>query len=212
MRFFRLSRVILLSCLLAPLSAHAQESPRQGSEGTLQGDMPSPGEKPPAVNASVPNSQQALFEALKRERDADKARGIANQIVSNWRQSGSATVDLLMQWAAKSVSDKNNGAALDFLDQVTVLQPDYADAWNRRATLHYTMGDLRKSMADINQVLSKEPRYFPAIAGMATILTDSGEEALALKAWERYLAVYPADRDAQENLQKLSEKLAGSRT
>lgn len=207
MRFFRLTLAILLTCLTTP--ALAQEIVPQGSESA----KPAPAEAPANANAPPAHaSQQTLFDALKRERDADKARGIANQIVSNWRQSGSATVDLLMQWAGKAVSDKNNGAALDFLDQVTVLQPDYAEAWNRRATLHYTMGDLRKSMADINQVLSEEPRYFPAIAGMATILTDSGEDALALKAWERYLAIYPADRDAQENMLKLSDKLAGSRT
>jgi len=204
MRFFRLTLAILLTCFTAP--ALAQESTPEGTDSA----KPAQTEAPAAANAHA--SQQTLFDALKRERDADKARGIANQIVSNWRQSGSATVDLLMQWAGKAVSDKNNGAALDFLDQVTVLQPDYAEAWNRRATLHYTMGDLRKSMADINQVLSEEPRYFPAIAGMATILTDSGEDALALKAWERYLAIYPADRDAQENMLKLSDKLAGSRT
>ncbi len=209
MRFFRLPLAILLTSLAALAPALAQESVPQGSESA----KPAPTEAPAAANApSAHATQQTLFDALKRERDADKARSIAQQIVSNWRQSGSATVDLLMQWASKSVNDKNNGAALDFLDQVTVLQPDYAEAWNRRATLHYTMGDLRKSMADINQVLRKDPRYFPAIAGMATILTDSGEDALALKAWERYLAIYPADRDAQENMLKLSDKLAGSRT
>jgi tetratricopeptide (TPR) repeat protein len=180
MRFFRLPLAILLTSLAALAPAIAQESVPQGSESA----KPAPTEATAA--ATVPSAQatqQTLFDALKRERDADKARSIAQQIVSNWRQSGSATVDLLMQWASKSVNDKNNGAALDFLDQVTVLQPDYAEAWNRRATLHYTMGDLRKSMADINQVLRKDPRYFPAIAGMATILTDSGEDALALKAW-----------------------------
>jgi tetratricopeptide (TPR) repeat protein len=209
MRFFRLPLAILLTGLAALPPALAQESVQEGAESAAP--VVSDATAPSSANTTR-NTQQTLFDALKRERDADKARSIAQQIVSNWRQSGSATVDLLMQWANKSIGDKNNGAALDFLDQVTVLQPDYAEAWNRRATLHYTMGDLRKSMADINQVLSEEPRYFPAIAGMATILTDSGEDALALKAWERYLALYPADRDAQENMLKLSEKLAGSRT
>ncbi|MBP2550084.1 tetratricopeptide (TPR) repeat protein [Neorhizobium galegae] len=206
MRFFRLPLAILLTSLAALPPALARESAPSGTGSA----KPVVREASPAPSPQA--TQQTLFDALKRERDADKARSIAQQIAANWHQSGSATIDLLMQWASKAATDKNNSAALDFLDQVTVLQPDYAEAWNRRATLHYTMGDLRKSMADINQVLKQEPRYFPAIAGMATILTDSGEDALALKAWERYLAIYPADRDAQENMQKLSEKLAGSRT
>jgi hypothetical protein len=47
---------------------------------------------------------------------------------------------------------------------------------------------------------------------MAGILAEAGKDELALKAWERYLEVYPADRDAQEAVTKLTEKIAGSRT
>lgn len=157
-------------------------------------------------------AQEKLLTDLKRERDPDKAKQLAQQILVNWSSSGSATVDLLMEWATKSITDKKNAAALDFLDRATLLQPDYAEAFNRRATLYYTMGDVRKSMADVQRVLALEPRYFPAIAGMASILTENGEDELALKAWERFLAIYPAERTAQENMLKLSEKLAGSRT
>jgi cytochrome c-type biogenesis protein CcmH/NrfG len=67
-------------------------------------------------------------------------------------------------------------------------------------------------MADIAEVLKREPRHFGALAGMAGILMEAGKTELALKAWEDYLAVYPADRDAQEAVAKLSEKIAGNRT
>lgn len=157
-------------------------------------------------------TQDKLLADLKRERDPDKAKQLAQQILVNWSSSGSATVDLLMEWANKSINDKKNAAALDFLDRVTLLQPDYPEVFNRRATLYYTMGDTRKSMADVQRVLALEPRYFPAIAGLASILTEGGQDELALKAWERFLAIYPAERTAQENMLKLSEKLAGSRT
>lgn len=200
MRFFRFPSVILAS-VLAASAAMAQDA--QITTGPSANTASAP---------QAPKTQAMLLDALKRERDPDKARSIANQILSNWTDSGSATVNLLMQWANSSIGDKKNGAALDFLDQVTLLQPDYPEGWNRRATLHFTMGDLRKSMADINQVLLREPRYFPAIAGLATIFTQAGEDEMALKAWERFLAVYPAEREARENVTKLTEKLAGSRT
>lgn len=196
MRLFRLPALLILAAL-STAPALAQDA----TTDTGASSTPTP-----------ESTEQKLFEALKRERDPDKARGIASQIISDWKDSGSATINLLMQWADRSIDQKKNAAALDFLDQVTVLQPDYAEAWNRRATLHYAMGDTRKSMADINEVLKKDPRYFPAIAGMATILTEAGEDELALEAWERFLDIYPADRDAQEAVEKLSEKLAGSRT
>ena len=197
MRHFRFN-LLILAVSLAGLPAFAQAP------------------EPPAPAAQSAMSDEAddlapLFNALRRERDPEKAGGIASQIVSEWSDSGSATVNLLMQWATTAVGEKRNAAALDFLDQVTVLQPDYVEAWNRRAGLHYAMGNPRKSMADINQVLIREPRHFGALAGMAGILSEGGQDEMALKAWERYLAIYPADRDAQEAATQLSEKLAGNR-
>lgn len=173
----------------------------------------------PDVIVEQPNSEErpadrlnTLFTQLKRERDPQAAEGIANRIRMEWSDSGSATVNLLMQWADKAIAEKRNAAAYDFLDQAIALKPTFAEGWNRRATLHYIAGDTRKAMADINRVLTLEPRHFGALAGMAAILTESGHDALALKAWEQFLTIYPADRNAQEQVQTLSEKLAGSRT
>ncbi|AXV16153.1 hypothetical protein CYG48_10885 [Neorhizobium sp. SOG26] len=217
MRYFR-STILILPAILAALPALAQPVMAQSvvPETTLP-DPPknaapqsTPAETAPAAKAAKPIDP--LFEALKRERNPDKARGIATQIMTDLNDSGSATVNLLMQWAATAIKEKRNAAALDFLDQVTVLDPAYPEGWNRRATLHYTMGNTRKSMADIAEVLKREPRHFGAIAGMAGILMQSGKDELALKAWEDYLAIYPADRDAQEAVTKLSEKIAGNRT
>ncbi|NVD41554.1 hypothetical protein HT585_22045 [Ensifer sp. HO-A22] len=170
---------------------------------------------PQTEAASLTSPKQrldGLFSDLKKERDADKAREVANQIQMEWQDSGSATVNLLMQWADKSITDDKQAAALDILDQVITLAPSYVEGWNRRATLHYTMGNYRKSMSDINHVLSLEPRHFGALAGMASILGAAGKDELALRAWEQFLAIYPADRKAQERLGELTEKLAGSKT
>ncbi|SCB28971.1 hypothetical protein [Rhizobium multihospitium] len=153
-----------------------------------------------------------LFTALKRQRDPDQASLIADQINAQFADSGSATINLLMQWADKAIQDKRNGAAMDYLDQVISLKPDYVEGWNRRATLNFAIGDYRKSMEDINQVLRIEPRHFGALAGMAAILSEGGNDAQALRVWDRFLEVYPANRSAQEEANKLSEKLAGSRT
>ncbi|MBB3457842.1 tetratricopeptide (TPR) repeat protein [Rhizobium sp. BK313] len=163
-------------------------------------------------NLSPKQQLDNLFTALKRQRDPDQASLIADQIRMEWSDSGSATINLLMQWADKAIQEKRNAAAMDFLDQVIALKPDYAEGWNRRATLNYAIGDYRKSMEDINQVLRIEPRHFGALAGMAAILSEAGNDELTLKAWERFLEIYPANRAAQEQANTLSEKIAGSRT
>ncbi len=169
---------------------------------------------PGTAAGSLSQKQQIdnLFTALKRQRDPDQASLIADQIRMEWSNSSSATINLLMQWTDKAVQEKRNAAAMDFLDQVISLKPDYAEGWNRRATLNYAIGDYRKSMEDINQVLRIEPRHFGALAGMAAILSETGKDEIALKAWERFLEIYPANRAAQEQVNTLSEKIAGSRT
>jgi hypothetical protein len=87
---------------------------------------PSPrtGLKPTLHRFSSANSLDTLFAELKRERDEKQAKRISERIWAKWRDSGSATANLLMQWADKAmVTEKNNGLALDLLDQVVVLMP-----------------------------------------------------------------------------------------
>ncbi|ASY64241.1 hypothetical protein SJ05684_c28100 [Sinorhizobium sojae CCBAU 05684] len=177
--------------------------------------LPAAEASPQSETASLATPEQqldSLFAELKKERDEDRARDVANRIRLQWQDSGSATVNLLMQWADKAISDDKKSMALDILDQVIVLAPKYVEGWNRRATLHYQMGNFRKSMSDVSRVLLLEPRHFGAIAGMATMLDDAGKSELALRAWQQFLDIYPSDRKAQEQLGALAEKLAGSRT
>ena len=199
----RLSTSLILACFA--LSAAAMSAaPLQAAEPSV-----------PTEAASLATPKQrldSLFAELKREGDEGKARQVADRIRLEWQESDSATVNLLMQWANKAISDEKQAVALDILDQVIALAPNYVEGWNRRATLHYQMGNYRKSMSDINRVLAIEPRHFGALAGMATMLEASGKDELAMRAWEEFLNIYPSDRKAQEQLGELAEKLAGSRT
>ncbi|MEM6461718.1 MAG: hypothetical protein AAF724_07375 [Pseudomonadota bacterium] len=149
------------------------------------------------------------FLDLKREAEPASARRIADRIWAEWRTSESATSNQLMEWANEAISDKRYFTALDLLDQITVLNPDYAEAWNRRATLHYIMNNHDKSMADINIVLQLEPRHFGALMGMASILSASGSDEAALETYLKVLEVYPAMREAQKRVGELSEELTG---
>jgi tetratricopeptide (TPR) repeat protein len=150
-----------------------------------------------------------LFGELKREGNEHAADRIAQQIWGVWLDSGSATVDLLMQWTNDAIKAKKYPAALDFLDQIIALDPSYAEGWNRRATVHYMMGDYAMSMADIDKTLQLEPRHFGALAGMAEILKDTGRKKLALRAYEQVLQLYPMLRSAQSAVESLTQDLAG---
>ena len=168
--------------------------------------------EPPAAEADAPDEAppiDRLFGELKRERNERAAERIASRIQEQWSRSGSASVDLLMLWSQEAMQAKKFAVALDFLDRVTVLQPKFAEGWNRRATVHFMMQSFGKSMSDIERTLRLEPRHFGALSGMGMILKETGRKEAALHAYERVLAVYPMMRSAQGEVATLSEDLAG---
>ncbi|MER9295030.1 hypothetical protein NKI38_00785 [Mesorhizobium sp. M0621] len=170
---------------------------------------------PPATQNAPPvaMTKQArldqLFGDLKRERNEKAAERIAGNIWNEWSQSGSASIDLMMQWSQKAVEGQKFDVALDFLDQVVTLQPTYAEGWNRRATVHFMMKNYGKSMSDIDHTLQLEPRHFGALSGLAQIMALTGHKQSALEAWQKVLAIYPMMRSAQDQVGTLSEELAG---
>ncbi|MDZ7823112.1 MAG: hypothetical protein U5K75_03085 [Ahrensia sp.] len=153
-----------------------------------------------------------LFAELRKTRNANAANRLANSIWSEWFKSGSASIDLMLDWSNAAVERKDYNIALDFLDQIVTKMPEFAEGWNRRATLHYTMSNFSKSMVDIQKVLALEPRHFGALSGMATIFERTGNNKAALDAWQRALAVYPAMKSGQEAIVRLSDVLEGDPT
>lgn len=150
-----------------------------------------------------------LFAELKRAGNEAVAKRISQRIRSEWTKSGSATIDLLMQWSNKAAKDKRYDAALDFLDEIVTLAPTFAEGWNLRASIHFAREDFARSMADIDRVLHLEPRHFGALSGMATILRETGHEAAAAAVYERLLELYPMMRAAQTELGRLANEMAG---
>lgn len=170
-------------------------------------------EKPAPDAAQTPEERlDKLFADLRRTTDEAKARRIASQINTLWSQSGSATVDLLMQWANAAMLEQRYPSAIDFLNEAIALDPEYAEAWNRRATVYFLKKDYAHAMYDINRTLELEPRHYGALTGMAAILRLRGLKEQALKAYEQALIVYPMMRDAQKNFNDLADELTDTRT
>lgn len=171
----------------------------------------SAGEGPTAVTDAAPDEPriERLFGELRRAGNERAAQRIAASIQQELMRSGSASIDLLMQWADKAMRERKHNVALDLLDQVVLLEPGFAEGWNRRATLHFTMNDYAKSMADISRTLELEPRHFGALGGLAQIMRATDRKELAVAAYERLLSVYPMMRNAQTELGKLADELAG---
>ncbi len=147
-----------------------------------------------------------LFAQLRLAGDERAAKLLERAIQTLWLRSGSPTADLLMKQAADAMEKQQFGAALIILDTVVELNPDYAEGWNRRATLHFMRGDYTSSLSDIDQVLALEPRHFGALSGQGAILKENGEGRKALRALRRARQVYPQLNNIDDRIRELEQE------
>lgn len=154
----------------------------------------------------------SLFADLKKQTKSGAAKRISRRISREWSDSGSDSINLLMDRAGTAMKDQRNGLALDILDQIVTLAPDYSEGWNRRGTVYFTIKDYSRSLADIERVLALESRHYGALSGLALILTRLGRTEKALETWYRVLQIYPANESAQKQVIELEEKRSGERT
>jgi tetratricopeptide (TPR) repeat protein len=195
----RLFLLLIAAALALPLTAAAQ---------TANADAPAAKKE---SRQEEPTLDQ-LFQELANETNTIAGRRTAQRIWDQWSRSESDTINSLMLWAEKAISEGKNAVAEDLLTQVIALEPGFAEGWNRRASLFYAQGKASQSLGDIEQTLRLEPRHFGALSGLAAILQSTGKEALALEVWHRVLAIYPAHAQAQKSVIELEEKLAGQRS
>jgi tetratricopeptide (TPR) repeat protein len=191
-----------------PALALAQGDPPVTSP-KAQKKLPEPPGKLPKVGADRTRGLDFLFGALKAAPDEASAKHVEARIWALWMQTPSDTAALLMMRARAAMDAQQMDIALKLLDAVIKLRPDYVEGWNRRATLYYLQNDYAHSLADIEQVLVREPRHFGALAGLGMIMQDLGDEKRALDAFRKALAVNPHLDKVQELVKTLSEKVEG---
>jgi tetratricopeptide (TPR) repeat protein len=150
-----------------------------------------------------------LFRHLGAAADPEEAKGFADAIQHVWLQSQSDTANLIMQRAMLASRMKNYPLALTLLDRLVALEPDWAEAWNQRATVRFLAEDFDGSMADIDKVLKLEPRHFGALTGMAVILQREGLDKRALEVFNKTLEIYPAQPDLKDTVDKLKLDVNG---
>jgi tetratricopeptide (TPR) repeat protein len=198
-RFLAAPFALLLALAFAVPAAAA---PRQWVE---------PPKKLPHVRRGVDHTRNLkfLFGALKAAPDTETAKAIENRIWALWMVSGSDTANLLMTRVHSAVEGKDLDLAVKLLDAVIKIRPGYVEAWNRRATIYYMKRDYGRALADIRQVLKREPRHFGALSGLGLILQDIGDNKQALEVYRRTLEIYPRIERIPDLVKELSVKVEG---
>lgn len=150
-----------------------------------------------------------LFARLAEATSANDAAPTEQAIWARWADSGSPTVDVLLERAAAAESDGDAELAIGFLDQASALAPAYAEPWSRRATLAYRAQDFSGAVAAIQETLKREPRHFAAMTWLGQIYEELGQERRALEAYRGALSVHPHYEAALEGVRRLELRVDG---
>jgi len=178
------------SHFLALIAAVAVIAGLFAGEPSAAGDHP--GVVQPGRDAAARAQQlDELFASLKMAKAEDEADAITSQIWKLWQQSGDPELDQRLHQAILLMGQGVASLAMPILDDIVKRRPDWAEGWNKRATMLYMMGEHERSLADIEHVLALEPRHFGALAGIGLIRMDQGQYREALAAFRKALAVNP---------------------
>jgi len=186
-----------------------QSDPQPAPEARpdLQPQSPSP--QSPGNEAARSRAQlDTLFSRLA-QKDSPDWLSVQNEIWAQWSRSGSPAMDLLLRRAESAMENGQFELALRFLDDLVRLAPDFAEGWNKRATVYFLLGEYGRSVADIQRTLALEQRHFGALSGLGMILERLGDKKGAMRAYRRGLEVHPNLPGAAEGVERLSPDVDG---
>lgn len=145
---------------------------------------------------------------MKALRDPDETvRALAEQSLWQvWSRSGDPAVDNLFEIGLEQMNQRDAVAAIRTFTEIIQKKPEFAEGWNKRATLYYLIGEYDKSLADCGEVLKRNPVHFGVLSGFGMIYLKLGKPERALDYFQRALQVNPNLRQvefAAEELRRL---------
>ena len=147
-----------------------------------------------------------LFASLHQASDEQAAKAVEQKIWELWSRFDSPTAEVLLGQAVVAMSAAENAASLEILDRVVASYPTYAEAWNKRAALHFGLGNYEASLRDIDKVLDLEPRHFGALAGRGMIYQSQKNWTAALNAYREALRMNPSMTGVKNAVQELAKR------
>jgi tetratricopeptide (TPR) repeat protein len=186
----------------------------KGPGGIIETPSKSPSKR--ALGAVIPDAPierakllRDLYAHLATAADEQAAAPHVEAIERIWLAPGSDTVLALMERALHAASNERPDLALNLLDAVVSIAPDYAEGFNRRAYVFYTLGDRERALGDLRRVLALDPNHFKAIDGFAQIMKDFGDKRAALAAYAKLVSIHPFWPSAQTAHDELKREVEG---
>jgi tetratricopeptide (TPR) repeat protein len=205
---------LLLALILGAVPAAAQAPPlthEQALDKITKGDVEARrqaaawlGERGAMTDAS------ALLKALHDDDQAVRALA-EHSLWQVWSRSGDAQIDALFQ---RGVDLIQHGAADEAIQTFTTIiqrKPDFAEGWNKRATIYYLVGEYEKSLKDCDEVVKRNPQHWGVLAGYGQIYLALDKPELALEYFQRALKVNPNLRSVEAAVEELKQVIIEKR-
>lgn len=148
-----------------------------------------------------------LFVRLVQSPDPQTATTIEADIWNTWLANDRTDINELMQRGTEAMNKRQLDDALAIFNQMVELAPDFAEGWNKRATVYYLRDELNESVKDVQRTLALEPRHFGAHSGMGLIFMQVGDDGAAIKAFEEVLKLNPQSISAKFHIEQLRKRL-----
>lgn len=188
----RLTAALLALFLLLPAAGSAQVPTREAALETLQ--SPDPGQRQRAVVWLAQVGRMDDVPALlARLRDPDEdVRAIAERAIwVIWSRSGNPQTDALFLDGIAQLNAGQFKEGIATFSRVIAMAPEFAEGWNKRATVYFLVGDFERSLKDCDEVIKRNPHHFGALAGYGQIYMQLDDYERAIEYFKRALAVNP---------------------
>jgi tetratricopeptide (TPR) repeat protein len=208
MKILAVAMAVALGLTLAA-SSSAQDKPRPTREQALR-DLTSPDVEARRLatawlgELATPDDLPALFRQLRDSDDLVRAL-TENSIWQTWSRSGDAKVDALFKVGVEQMNQGRTEAAIDTFTEIIRRKPDFAEGWNKRATIYFLVGDYDKSLADCDEVIKRNPQHWGALSGYGQIYVQLDRPEEALTYFQRALAVNPNLQNVENMIQQLKQ-------
>ena len=151
-----------------------------------------------------------LFNQLLEIQSSSEADEITLKIWEIWTNDAETEFGQSTMLEGVSLMNRNSlVAAEELFSELIRSSPDYIEAWNKRATVRYMMGQLENSLNDVYVVLSKEPKHFGAMSGLGLIMIQREDFEGALNAYKKLIAIHPFSKDALSLVPILEQRVLG---
>ena len=187
-----MTRALALAALLA-FATSATAGPREDALKGLDDATDVPARRQALRTLAATGTMDDVPRIAKALRDPDRAVRIAADAAmwEVWSRSGDAEVDRVFAEGVQQMSEGRWDEAVAAFTRIIVRKPEFAEGWNKRATVYYLMGEYRKSLADCDEVIKRNPLHYGALGGYGMIYTQLDQPGRALEYFERALAVNP---------------------